>query len=57
MPDTVDPQAAATDIVALWEGLQLQAPLSADPVSVSEHLAAMFASLAGHPIEPVFLPG
>lgn len=52
----VDPEVAATDIVALWEGLQLQAPLSADPISVSEHLAGMFSTLAGHPIEPVFLP-
>ena len=51
----IDPQATAIDIVALWEGLQLQAPLSADPVSVSEHLAAMFATLAGHRIEPLFL--
>lgn len=52
----VDPQAVAIDIVALWEGLQLQAPLSADPVSVSEHLATTFAALAGHRIEPQFLP-
>lgn len=55
VPLSVDPQAVAIDIVALWEGLQLQAPLSADPVSVSEHLAAMFATVAGHPIEPMFL--
>jgi AcrR family transcriptional regulator len=52
----VNPEVAATDIVALWEGLQLQAPLSADPISVSEHLAGMFATLGGHPIEPIFLP-
>lgn len=52
----VDPEVAATDLVALWEGLQLQAPLSADPISVSEHLAGVFATLAGHPIEPTFLP-
>jgi AcrR family transcriptional regulator len=56
VPGGVDPQAAAIDIVALWEGLQLQAPISADPVSVSEHLAARFATLAGHTIEPMFLP-
>ena len=56
VPAGVHPQVTATDVVALWEGLQLQAPLSADPVLVSEHLAAMFAALAGHPIEPMFLP-
>ncbi len=52
----VAPMVAATDIVALWEGLQLQVPLSDVPLSVSGHLAAMFATIAGHPIEPVFLP-
>ncbi|HET7723847.1 MAG TPA: TetR/AcrR family transcriptional regulator [Propionibacteriaceae bacterium] len=51
----VDPEGVATDIVALWEGLQLQAPLSAETVSVSGRLATMFAALAGHPIEPIFL--
>ena len=56
VPADVHPEAAATDIVALWEGLQLQAPLSADPVSVSEHLATTFSALAGHTIEPMFLP-
>ena len=55
VPASVDPQAVAIDIVALWEGLQLQAPLSADPVSVSEHLEATFSALAGHPIEPLYL--
>ena len=55
VPAGVDPQAVAIDIVALWEGLQLQAPLSADPVSVSEHLEATFSALAGHPIEPLYL--
>lgn len=55
VPADVDAQGVATDVVALWEGLQLQAPISADPVSVSEHLARMFASLAGHSIEPIFL--
>lgn len=52
----VAPMAAATDVVALWEGLQLQAPISDVPVSVSDHLAAMFATIAGHTIEPIFLP-
>lgn len=56
VPADVDPRAAAIDVVALWEGLQLQAPLSADPISVPEHLAAMFATVAGHRIEPMFLP-
>jgi len=55
VPADVDAQAAAIDIVALWEGLQLQVPLSASPLAVSDHLAATFAALAGHPIEPTFL--
>jgi AcrR family transcriptional regulator len=54
-PD-IQPLAVATDIVALWEGLQLQAPISDVPVVVSERLAVMFASVAGHTIEPMFLP-
>jgi len=54
-PD-VDPDAAAADLIALWEGLQLQAPLSPEPLPVSKHLAGAFATVAGHPIEPQFLP-
>ncbi len=56
VPADVQPQRAATDIVALWEGLQLQGPISDVPVSVPEHLAAMFSTVAGHRIEPMFLP-
>ncbi len=56
VPADVQPLLAATDIVALWEGLQLQGPISDLPVSVPDHLAAMFATVAGHAIEPMFLP-
>ena len=56
VPADVQPLLAATDIVALWEGLQLQGPISDLPVSVPDHLAAMFATVAGHRIEPMFLP-
>jgi len=52
----VDPSAAASNIIALWEGLQLQAPLSDEPLPIADRLAAMFATVAGHPIEPMFLP-
>ncbi len=56
VPADVDAEAVAIDVVALWEGLQLQVPLSDHPISVSEHLATLFATVAGHPIEPMFLP-
>lgn len=52
----LDPVATAIDLIALWEGLQLQAPLSDRPAVVSEHLADAFARLAGRPVEPRFLP-
>jgi AcrR family transcriptional regulator len=52
----IDPDATAVRLIALWEGLQLQAPLSDKPLVVSEYLAEAFAVLAGHPVEPAFLP-
>ncbi|HEY3410798.1 MAG TPA: hypothetical protein VGK53_21740 [Propionicimonas sp.] len=49
------PDATAVRLIALWEGLQVQAPLSDKPLVVSEYLAEAFAALAGHPVEPAFL--
>lgn len=51
----LDPTMAATQLIALWEGLQLQAPLTNGAVVVADYLRLAFENLLGRPVEPVFL--
>lgn len=51
----IDAWGSATRLVATWEGLQLMAPLSGEPLSIAENLATVFEELVGHPITPAFL--
>ena len=51
----LDAWGSATRLVATWEGLQLMAPLSGEPLSIAENLATVFEELVGHPITPAFL--
>ncbi len=48
----VDADVLATNLFALWEGLQLQAPLHPD-LSVTGQLKAAFEQLAGHEVKPL----
>ncbi len=52
-PPCDDPALAAKGLVALWEGLQLQAPLDPDGPSVAAVLGRAFDRVAGHPIAPL----
>lgn len=54
LPTTLDAETTATNLIALWEGLQLQAPLRAD-VSIAGQLGAAFDALVGRPVRPILL--
>lgn len=52
LPDGAEPRLLATNLIALWEGLQLQAPLHPD-LSIVDQLGSAFAQLAGRPVAPL----
>ncbi|MDN5572162.1 MAG: TetR/AcrR family transcriptional regulator [Propionibacteriaceae bacterium] len=41
----------ATNIMALWDGLQLIAPLSPTPISIADQLQIAFEALLGRPLD------
>lgn len=52
----LDPEELSTTIGALWDGLQLDAPLSPVPYDVSHHLELFFTLLLGRPLRRPVAP-
>lgn len=45
-------ESMATNIIALWDGLQLHVPLNPAPVSIADQLQLSFEAMLGRPIRP-----